>query len=65
MYKIVLLFLLLISFIFIISLCEKIYEPMEISFNEASYNEILTNTFSTINNSLTTICGDLVTIGNI
>ena len=34
MYKIVLLFLLLISFIFIISLCEKIYEPMEISFND-------------------------------
>ena len=38
---------------------------MEITFYEASYNEILTNTFSTINNSLTTICGDLVTIGNI
>ena len=65
MYKIILLCLLLISFIFIISFCQKIYEPMDISFNEISFNTIITSSTTSINDSLIGICGDLVSINNL
>lgn len=65
MYKIFLLLLLLISFVFIISFCQKLYEPMEISFNEISLNETITSTFSSISGDLIGIRNDLSNIGNL
>jgi len=65
MYKILLLLLLLISFVFIISFCQKLYEPMEISFNEISLNETITSTFSSISGDLIGIRNDLSNIGNL
>jgi preprotein translocase subunit YajC len=62
MYKILLLLLLLITFVFIISFCQKLYEPMEISFNEIRLNETITNTISSINGNLISIRDDLANI---
>lgn len=38
---------------------------MDISFNEISLNDIITSTTTSINDSLTGICGDLVSIDNL
>ena len=62
MYKILLLLLLLITFVFIISFCQKLYEPMDISFNEISLNETITSTFSSISGDLNEIRDNLANI---